>query len=223
MSYLNKEVNRTDPSPLVRVPCFWFNRHQCLYSRLLNHSYQYLSVGNLVLFASASHFHHRYRKAKIDCLRFVMCPLLAQLEIGFFSSFSAAAVYSTNEANKAGLKQSIIFRFLCFHPSLIFVGKVRSVRGTTRLVLSISQKLKIERRRRRWVSLNQKICISMTNSIISFYLRNLLVRGEGGNKPMLLQPNLMFWMWLIPFIHCGALLGDLWVGSCLTWKYWIRL
>ncbi len=57
---------------------------------------------------------HRYRKAKIDCLRFVMCPLLAQLEIGFFSSFSAAAVYSTNEANKAGLKQSIIFRCLWF-------------------------------------------------------------------------------------------------------------
>ena len=55
---------------------------------------------------------HRYRKAKIDCLRFVMCPLLAQLEIGFFSSFSAAAVYSTNEANKAGRKQSIIFRCL---------------------------------------------------------------------------------------------------------------
>ncbi len=55
---------------------------------------------------------HRYRKAKIDCLRFVMCPLLAQLEIGFFSLFSAAAVYSTNEANKAGLKQSIIFRCL---------------------------------------------------------------------------------------------------------------
>ena len=41
-----------------------------------------------------------------------MCPLLAQLEIGFFSSFSAAAVYSTNEANKAGLKESIIFRCL---------------------------------------------------------------------------------------------------------------
>jgi hypothetical protein len=31
-------------------------------------------------------------------------PLLAQLKIGFFSSFSAAAVYSTNETNKAGLK-----------------------------------------------------------------------------------------------------------------------
>jgi hypothetical protein len=36
-----------------------------------------------------------------------MCQLLAQLKIGFFSSFFAAAVYSTNEANKAGLKQSI--------------------------------------------------------------------------------------------------------------------
>jgi hypothetical protein len=35
-----------------------------------------------------------------------MCPLLAQLIIGFFSFF-ATAVYSTNEANKVGLKQSI--------------------------------------------------------------------------------------------------------------------
>ncbi len=43
---------------------------------------------------------------RIDCLSFVMCPLLAQLKIGFFSFF-AAAVYSTNEANKAGLRQSI--------------------------------------------------------------------------------------------------------------------
>ncbi len=55
---------------------------------------------------------HRYRKAKIDCLSLIMCPLLAQHKIGFFSSFSAAAVYSTNETNKAGLKQSIIFRCL---------------------------------------------------------------------------------------------------------------
>ncbi len=46
-------------------------------------------------------------RPKIDCLSLVMCPLLAQLKIGFFSSFFAAAVYSTNEANKAGLKQSI--------------------------------------------------------------------------------------------------------------------
>jgi hypothetical protein len=40
--------------------------------------------------------------SKIDCLRFVVCPLLAQLITGFFSSFSAAAIHSTNEANKAG-------------------------------------------------------------------------------------------------------------------------
>jgi len=31
-----------------------------------------------------------------------MCPLLAPLIIGFFSFFFAAAIYSTNEANKAG-------------------------------------------------------------------------------------------------------------------------
>jgi hypothetical protein len=48
------------------------------------------------------YWHHRYRKAKIDCLSFVMCPLLAQPIIAIFSSFFAAAVYSTNEANKAG-------------------------------------------------------------------------------------------------------------------------
>ncbi len=46
-------------------------------------------------------------RPKIDSISFVMCLLLAQLKIGFFSSFFAAAVYRTNEANKAGLKQSI--------------------------------------------------------------------------------------------------------------------
>jgi hypothetical protein len=67
-----------------------------------------------LLFASkAETYLHRYRKAKIDCLSLLMCLLLAQLKIGFFSSFSAAAVYRTNETNKAGLKQSIIFRCLC--------------------------------------------------------------------------------------------------------------
>ncbi len=38
----------------------------------------------------------------IDCLNFVMCLLLALLIIGFFSFFFAAAVCSTNEANRAG-------------------------------------------------------------------------------------------------------------------------
>jgi len=47
-----------------------------------------------------------------------MCPLLAQLKIGFFSSFSAAAVYSTNEANKAGLKQSIFLDAYKFNTDL---------------------------------------------------------------------------------------------------------
>ncbi len=46
-------------------------------------------------------------RPKIDCLSFVMCPLLAQLKIGFFYFIFAVAVYRTNEANKAGLKQSI--------------------------------------------------------------------------------------------------------------------
>jgi hypothetical protein len=36
-----------------------------------------------------------------------MYPLLAQLKIGFLNFIFAAAVYRTNEANKAGLKQSI--------------------------------------------------------------------------------------------------------------------
>jgi hypothetical protein len=40
---------------------------------------------------------HRYRSTKIDCLSFVMCPLLAELIIGFFF---AAVVYSTNEENQ---------------------------------------------------------------------------------------------------------------------------
>ncbi len=48
--------------------------------------------------------HIDIKRPKIDCLNFVMCPLLEQLKICFFF---AVAVYSTNEANKAGLKQSI--------------------------------------------------------------------------------------------------------------------
>ncbi len=45
-------------------------------------------------------FTHRHLSI-IDCLSFVMCPLLAPLVIVFFSFF-VAVVYSTNEANKAG-------------------------------------------------------------------------------------------------------------------------
>ncbi len=43
---------------------------------------------------------HRYlKKSKIDCLRFVMCPLLAPVFQGFFF---AVAINNTNEANRAG-------------------------------------------------------------------------------------------------------------------------
>jgi len=42
----------------------------------------------------------------------LLCPLLAQHKIAFFSSFSAAAVYKTNKQ----LKQSIIFRCLWANP-----------------------------------------------------------------------------------------------------------
>ncbi len=45
-----------------------------------------------------------------------MRPLLAQLIIGFFSFlFFAAPVYSTKEANKAGLKQSIFLDVYVFN------------------------------------------------------------------------------------------------------------
>jgi len=37
--------------------------------------------------------------SKLDCLRFVMCPLLAPVFQGFFF---AAAINSANEANKIG-------------------------------------------------------------------------------------------------------------------------
>jgi hypothetical protein len=58
-------------------------------------------------------------RPKIDCLSFVMCLLLAQLKTGFFSIFFAAAVYSSNEANKAGLKQSIFLDVYGWHASAV--------------------------------------------------------------------------------------------------------
>ncbi len=66
---------------------------------------------------------HRYRRRKNRLLKFVYVPATSAAQIGFFSSFSDVAVCSTNEANKAGLKQSIIFRCLWF----IYVGKVYNV------------------------------------------------------------------------------------------------
>jgi hypothetical protein len=58
--------------------------------------------GNLAEKHRPSYYNHRFRKAKIDCLSFVMSQLLVQPIIAFFSSFFAVAAYSTNEANKAG-------------------------------------------------------------------------------------------------------------------------
>jgi len=57
---------------------------------------------------------HRYRKAKNRLLKFcyVTTTSAAQNRSASFLFF-AAAVYSTTEANKASLKQSIILRCLC--------------------------------------------------------------------------------------------------------------
>jgi len=52
--------------------------------------------GNLFL---KLRFHHRYGKSKIDCLRFVMCPVTST---GLSRLLFAVAINSTNEANKAG-------------------------------------------------------------------------------------------------------------------------
>ncbi len=52
---------------------------------------------------------HRHQ-SNIDCLSFVMCPLLVPVLIGVFSSFFAVAVDSTNEANKAGgMRRSAVY------------------------------------------------------------------------------------------------------------------
>ncbi len=76
------------------------------------------ATGTNINLASSQHMtmtiKHRYRRCKNRLFKFVYVPATTQLKIGFFSSFSDAAVYSTNEANKAGLKQSIIFRCLCY-------------------------------------------------------------------------------------------------------------
>ncbi len=42
------------------------------------------------------------KDSKTDFLRFVMCPLLAPILIGFFLCVFAVAINSTNEANKVG-------------------------------------------------------------------------------------------------------------------------
>ncbi len=62
----------------------------------------WIDGARLPLVIKLSEFDHRYRKTKIDCLKFVMCPLLMPGFQGFFFSLFDAAVNNTNEANKTG-------------------------------------------------------------------------------------------------------------------------
>jgi len=55
---------------------------------------------------------HRYRKAKNRLLKFCYVPATSAAQNRLLFYFLAAAVYSTTEANKASLKQSIILRCL---------------------------------------------------------------------------------------------------------------
>ncbi len=60
--------------------------------------------------------------SEIDCLRFIMCPILAPVLIGFFSVFFfAAAINSVNESNKAGSTcHEAVFILRCLLFKLIF-------------------------------------------------------------------------------------------------------
>jgi hypothetical protein len=58
---------------------------------------------------------HRYRKAKNRLLKFCYVPTTSAAQSRLLFYFFAAAVYSTTEANKASLKQSIILRCLWSH------------------------------------------------------------------------------------------------------------
>ncbi len=68
-------------------------------------------------------FFHRYRKSKIDCLRFVMCPILAPVFQGFFFFFLrwplTVLMKQTRQAVRA-FKQSILFRCLWVFRRLLY-------------------------------------------------------------------------------------------------------
>jgi hypothetical protein len=64
---------------------------------------------------------HRYRRRKNRLLMFVYVPSTSAAQNRLLFFFSDAAVYSTNEANKAGLKQSIIFRCLWLLPNVRYL------------------------------------------------------------------------------------------------------
>ncbi len=64
------------------------------------------------------YWHHRYWKSKIDCLRFVMCPLLVPSFKASFSFFAVAInrlMKQTRQAVRA-FKQSILLRCLWVYP-----------------------------------------------------------------------------------------------------------
>jgi hypothetical protein len=68
---------------------------------------------------------HRYGKAKIDCLSFVMCPLLVQLIIGFFFLFFLLRPFTvlmkqTRQAVRA-IKQSIFLDVYGTSPCFIAI------------------------------------------------------------------------------------------------------
>ncbi len=61
----------------------------------------------------------QYRKTKIDCLRFVMCPLLAPVFQGFFLVATMHSANETNRQAKCTINQSILPRCLWDSPSYL--------------------------------------------------------------------------------------------------------
>jgi hypothetical protein len=69
--------------------------HPPILTHMRSHAHQGILKGEVSLYRwppvwlvwNQLYDYHRYRKAKIDCLSFVMCPLLAQLIIAFFFLF----------------------------------------------------------------------------------------------------------------------------------------
>ncbi len=57
---------------------------------------------------------HRYQKSKIDCLRFVMCPLLAAVFQGFFLWWPLTVLMKQTRQAVCAFKQSILLRCLWF-------------------------------------------------------------------------------------------------------------
>jgi hypothetical protein len=75
---------------------------ECFLTQLLETGFFHADPhpGNLLVPINVCRVTQISKVSKIDSIRFVMCPLLAPIFQGFF--FFAAAINSTNEANKAG-------------------------------------------------------------------------------------------------------------------------